>query len=82
MKGLKWKQGEMSELHRNPDGRTGTFDKVESIMQPVRKELKDARGFVIADYQDFLDKQWVEKLKQEYSVTVNKNVFNSLIKHK
>ncbi len=81
MNSLKWKQGELSELQRNPDGKSGSYDKVESIMPPSRKELKDARGFVIADYQDFLDNQWVEKLKHEYSVNVNKNVFNSLVKH-
>ncbi|MBK8604523.1 MAG: peptidylprolyl isomerase [Saprospiraceae bacterium] len=78
--GLDWRIGNMSGLQRNPDGKTGTADKIESITPPSQKELKDARGFVIADYQDYLDKLWVEKLKNEYNVSVNQNVFNSLVK--
>jgi peptidyl-prolyl cis-trans isomerase SurA len=81
MNGMSWKQGNISELHRQPDGKLGRFDKVESILPPSPKELKEARGFVIADYQDYLDKLWVEKLKNEFKVNVNQNVFNSLIKH-
>lgn len=81
MNGLMWKAGAMSLLERKGDGKVGSFDKVESIEPPVRKELKEARGFVIADYQDYLDKLWVEKLKKEYNVTVNQKVFDSLIKH-
>lgn len=79
--GMEWKHGNMTQLQRQGDGKTGTFDKIESIIAPSQKELKDARGFVIADYQDYLDKLWVEKLKKEYNVTVNQNVYNSLVKH-
>ncbi len=78
--GLEWKKGTLSPLNRNDDGKTGSADKIESLLSPSQKELKDARGFVIADYQDYLDKLWVEKLKKEYNVSVNQNVFNSLIK--
>jgi len=78
--GMEWKQGNLTPLTRQADGKTGTADKIESILPPSQKELKDARGFVIADYQDFLDKQWVEKLKKEYNVSVDQNVLNSLVK--
>lgn len=80
LKGLEWKQGNMTNLDRQADGKTGTADKIETILAPSSKELKDARGFVIADYQDYLDKQWVEKLKKEYNVSIDQNVFNSLVK--
>lgn len=78
---MKWHAGSTSDLHRAHQGNSGTASKVESIIPAEPKELKDARGFVIADYQDFLDKQWVEQLKKEYSVQVNQDVYKSLIKN-
>lgn len=77
---MSWKVGSTSYPERNTDQKSGTIKKIISITPPAPKELKDARGFVIADYQDYLDKQWIEKLKKEYKVVINEDVFNSLIK--
>ena len=50
------------------------FLKIEKVLPPTQKTLKEARGFVIADYQDFLEKQWIEDLTNSYRVNIDRNV--------
>jgi len=54
--------------------------KVHKILQPQPMLLKEAKGSVINDFQDFLDKQWTEDLKRQYPVRVKKKVLKKLIK--
>jgi peptidyl-prolyl cis-trans isomerase SurA len=54
--------------------------KINKIIPPERKQLTDVKGTVIADYQDYLEKQWLTSLKQKYPVVVNEPVVASMIK--
>ncbi len=45
------------------------------------QDYTDVRGQVTADYQDALEKAWVETLRQRYKFTVNKNVLATVNKH-
>ena len=47
---------------------------------PVPKSLDEARGYVVAEYQDFLEKQWNDKMRHDYPIKVNETVFKSLVK--
>ena len=42
------------------------------------RNYHDARGFVINDYQIFLEDQWIAELKKKYPVKLDENVFASL----
>ena len=42
------------------------------------RNFEDARGFVINDYQEYLEDKWVIELKKKYPVRVNESVFQSL----
>lgn len=42
------------------------------------KTYQDVEGQVIADYQDELEKKWVEQLRQKYVVTINKEVLSTI----
>ena len=44
------------------------------------RNFEDARGFVINDYQEYLENQWLVELRKKYPVTVNEAVFASLQK--
>jgi peptidyl-prolyl cis-trans isomerase SurA len=47
---------------------------------PSQKSLDEARGYVVAEYQDFLEKQWNDKMRREYPLKVNEKVFESMVK--
>jgi len=47
---------------------------------PQEKTLEEARGYVIADYQDYLEEKWVKSLAKSYPVKIKKDVLNSIIK--
>ncbi|MCW3123234.1 MAG: hypothetical protein JWQ38_2726 [Flavipsychrobacter sp.] len=46
---------------------------------PGQKSLDEARGYVVAEYQDFLEKQWNEKMRAAYPLKVNDVVFKSMV---
>lgn len=57
-----------------------SFYKVEELLPARNKELKEARGYVIADYQDKLEREWVSTLRKQFPIKVNKKVLSKLIK--
>ena len=57
---------------------TYTFTRITSIETPEQKELDEARGYVIADYQDYLEKQWIAALREKYEVVVNEDVLEAM----
>ena len=54
-----------------------TLIRVDRIYPSTRKELNEARGEVLNDYHNYLEKKWVEDLRASYEVRINKrNVKN------
>lgn len=51
----------------------------EIFNAPGQKSLEEARGYVVAEYQDFLEKQWNDKMRSEYPLKVNDAVFKSMV---
>ncbi len=77
---LTWSAGTLSENELDNVKKTVSFYKIESVIPRSPKTLKEARGYVVADYQDHLEKKWVETLMKEYDVKVNKRVLSRLTK--
>jgi peptidyl-prolyl cis-trans isomerase SurA len=75
-----WQAGAMSAAKTDATTKTTSFTKTEAIIPPTPKALNEARGYAVADYQDYLEKKWVETLKQQYKIDVNKAAFETLIK--
>ena len=46
----------------------------------VPRSFRDARGLVINDYQNYLEKKWIETLKKKYPIHINEKVFQSVLK--
>lgn len=55
------------------------FAVITAIIQPQPKTLKEAKGMVISDYQNYLEQEWIKELKSKYKVEVFKDVLYSLI---
>jgi peptidyl-prolyl cis-trans isomerase SurA len=66
-----WKVGTSPD--QNKDGRI-VFVVVHKIIPPTPKSLQEARGMITSDYQNQLEKDWVDALRKKYPVTINKDV--------
>ncbi len=57
---------------------------VKALVPPGSKSFEEARSSVISDYQNFLEKEWLSKLRKKYPVRINKKgkqkLFNQLVK--
>ena len=54
--------------------------KVSEIIPSGPKSLKEARGLITSDYQNLLEKLWLEELNKKYTVKVNSEVIYNLSK--
>jgi peptidyl-prolyl cis-trans isomerase SurA len=48
------------------------------VLPPAPKELAEVKGLVTAEYQNYLEKEWIKELRVKYPFTVNKDVFESI----
>ncbi|MEO6305182.1 MAG: hypothetical protein ABIP51_18630, partial [Bacteroidia bacterium] len=51
---------------------------VNKIMPQSPKTLAESRGMVTADYQNYLEKEWLDYLKKKYVVKVNNDVLSTI----
>lgn len=75
---LELKKESVSKLSLKPE--PAYFYSFEEMVEPTPKTLNEAKGYVIADYQDHLEKKWINELNKKYKIKVNDKVFKSLIK--
>jgi peptidyl-prolyl cis-trans isomerase SurA len=63
---------------KNNDG-SYTFAYIFKVYnEPGQRSFDEAKGLVINDYQNILEKQWLDTLRKKYPIKVNDAVFNSL----
>lgn len=77
---MDWAVGAVSDPVVMPNEEKATIYKINSIEEGRAKTLSEARGYVIADYQDHLEKVWVAELRSQYPIDLNKSVLESLTK--
>ena len=76
---LEMSVGSKTEL--TPTGEeTFTFSRVESIIPPRQRKLEEARGFIIADYQDKLEEEWMKDLKEKYTIEIDSDLVERVMK--
>ena len=82
-----WKQGENSHVDLTQFKQTNKQVEVNEklpIVITIGKKLKkpetyiDVRGIITADYQNHLEKLWIENLRNKYTVEINQEVLNTL----
>ena len=45
------------------------------------QDIDDVRGEVVSDYQNELEKKWIEELREKYPVEIDKEVLATVNKH-
>ena len=74
---VNWEEGK----HRlEKDGRVYLVE-IEAILPPAPKKLDEVRGQVISDYQEYLEEQWVQSLRNKYEVEVNQEVLEKTLEN-
>lgn len=73
---VEWKEGEQVI---EKDGRV-ILVIVKKVEEPRYKNLEEVKGVVISDYQNYLEKEWINELKAKYPVTVNEVELKKLVK--
>jgi peptidyl-prolyl cis-trans isomerase SurA len=76
---LNWNANSITALKSIDQSPNYTFSKVEKIIPSKPKTLNESRGPAIADYQDHLEKEWIDELRSKYSVEVNHKVLDRMI---
>lgn len=72
--------GKTTKIFRGENGNYNFIMPINVNYEPKQKSLEDARGFVVADYQDFLEKEWNQQLKRKYPLEINQKTLQSIIK--
>lgn len=71
-----WKKG--LHLADNTDN-FAVFVYNHEIIPEQPKALSEVRGLVTADYQNLLEKQWIQMLQEKYKVVVHRELLNNLL---
>ena len=64
----------------NIDATNFAIIKIIKIINPEPREFEKAKGMVINDFQEYLEKQWIKELRQQYPVKINKRALKKVIK--
>ena len=65
----------------NTNDNTASFAYIlRAYSQPMQRTFSEAKGMVINDYQNVLEKQWTESLKKKYPVVINQKVLSDISK--
>ena len=51
---------------------------VEEKLNQRNKELKEAEGIIVSAYQNYLEDQWLTRLKKNHTITINHNTLYSI----
>lgn len=72
-----WKVGVLDNTVNEKD-KTIQVVAINKILPRTPKTLGECRGNATADYQSYLDKEWLDYLRKKYTVKVNEDVLNSI----
>ena len=74
--GVNWVLG-ISADKVNADGSV-TFVEITKVLEPTPKTLQEARGLITADYQTYLEQNWIKELQSKYPVEVKREIFEKI----
>ncbi len=75
--GMEWKPG-TSDIIALGDT-ANAIVVVHKVVAPEPKLFNEIKGAMTAEYQNYLEKEWISELRAKYPVIVNREVFNSIL---
>jgi len=75
LKDVKWEKGVYGPIK---NGENQVLILVKEVLEPTAKTLKEARGLVTADYQNFLEKEWISELRGKYKFEANRDLLKEI----
>ena len=51
---------------------------IKEIREPEPKDFDDARGLITAAYQNYLEQEWVDSLRAEHEISVNREILYTI----
>jgi len=72
---VTWEKGISKNISLN--GRTH-FAQLVEVIEPSYKTVKDSRGLITSDYQNFLEKEWIKSLRAANKFEVDKKILKEL----
>ncbi|MBS1667163.1 MAG: peptidylprolyl isomerase [Bacteroidetes bacterium] len=77
----KFIPGQFTSFNITPPDNTVTFAYIVQLYnQPSQRSFTEARGFVMNDYQTYVEDKWIEELKKQYPVKINEALMKKLPK--
>lgn len=73
-----WKQGVVPTDIKDPKDGKVTVLVVNQVIPKTPKTIPEAKGMITADYQNYLEKEWLAYLKNKYTVKVNEDVLSTV----
>lgn len=73
---LTWEKG---SFINESDENTNYLYYVVNTKGKEDKKLQEARGLYMADYQSFLEEEWINELREKYTITLNEELFETLV---
>jgi peptidyl-prolyl cis-trans isomerase SurA len=74
---ISWQESVLFDVQKSSEG--CSFKWIEQIIPSKVKTLEEAKGYVISDYQNELEKQWIDDLEKKYDINTNRKALKSLI---
>ncbi len=74
---IRWVPGITKNISKNNQV---VFVDVKKFMPSQPKSLEEAKGLVTADYQTFLEKEWIDSLRAKYPVIIHQAVVDTVTK--
>ncbi|MDX1629441.1 MAG: hypothetical protein R3345_12120, partial [Fulvivirga sp.] len=53
---------------------------IEKYLPPQVKALEKIKGLVISDYQNYLEQEWIEQLKEKYTIKLRDEALQHVYK--
>jgi len=71
--------GSYSAINHNQDGSVSLTKYIRFYPAKQQRSFDEARGLVINDYQNVIEKEWIATLRKKYPVKLNETVFRQVV---